>query len=116
MAAYRRGDVVLALVRIDGRGEAKVRPAVVIGQESDDALRVLPTTSRYPADASCISIGLLDFAEGGLDMHEASFVLTASECTVHTSQVRTRKGRLAPEPMEAIIAAIPTVPTRSGTG
>jgi len=116
MAAYRKGDVIQANVRIDGRGEAKVRPVVVIEQEGEETLRVLPMTSRLPADTPHTPIDLLDFVEGGLDMHKISYVLTASDCRVHTSEVRGKKGRLEGEPMETIVAAIPTGPKRSGTG
>ncbi|MDG6256832.1 MAG: type II toxin-antitoxin system PemK/MazF family toxin [Methanomicrobiaceae archaeon] len=116
MAAYREGDVLQAKVRVDGRGDAKVRPVVVIGQEDAATLRVLPVTSRSPVGAPHVPIELVDFVQGGLDFFEASYVLTTSECRVGVREVRGRNGRLAREPLEAIRAALPSPRGRAGKG
>jgi mRNA-degrading endonuclease toxin of MazEF toxin-antitoxin module len=110
MAAYRRGDVVLARLCIDGRGEAKIRPAVVIEQKGNALLSVLPMTSRQPADTPHTPIELFDYLEGGLDFFETSYVLTASEYMIGTAEVIALKGRLAQEPVETICAAIRNQP------
>jgi mRNA-degrading endonuclease toxin of MazEF toxin-antitoxin module len=114
MASYRQGDVLLARVRIEGRDEAKIRPVVVLRQDGNDTLRVLPVTSRHPAGTPHVPLGLYDYATGGLDFFEESYVLTASECTVRIPEVRSRKGKLAREPMEEICASIPKSSKKSG--
>jgi mRNA-degrading endonuclease toxin of MazEF toxin-antitoxin module len=111
MAVYLRGDVVRAEVRIDGRGERKLRPVVVLEQEGDGTLRVLPVTSKRPSGSPNVPLDPRDFREGGLNMHDAGYVLTASECRVHSRGGFERVGTLTEEAMEEIAAALPT--TRS---
>lgn len=111
MAVYRLGDVVRAEVRIDGRGERKLRPVVVLEQEKDGTLLVLPITSKHPAGTPNITLEPCDFREGGLDMHDASYVLTASKCRVYSRGGFERVGTLTAEAAEEIAATLPRTRT-----
>ena len=62
MSHYRPGDVVLAPVRFHRREESvKMRPAVVIEQQTDGRVIVCPVTSRQPDNSPHLSLGLDQF-------------------------------------------------------
>ncbi|QYZ79478.1 type II toxin-antitoxin system PemK/MazF family toxin [Methanofollis formosanus] len=107
MAQYSPGDVVLAPVRF-GRGEGpKVRPAVIVGEEAGGFIEVCPVSSTPPTDAPFVPIDLDDFAHGGLDLFEESYVLTAHLSTLRCREVRGKKGRLNAGIVDRIVGVIP---------
>lgn len=102
MSRYIRGDVVLAWVRIDVKGERKVRPVVVIRTDPDGALLVHPVSCTPSCDIPSIPLGLGDFLQGGLDIHDASYVIAGRPIRVPLTYVAGKKGRLTFEAMDAI--------------
>lgn len=108
MGEYFPGDVVLAPVHMGGvRSVQKNRPAVVIGLCENGTLRVCPVTSKEPADAPFKTLDLLDFAEGGLDLFDESYALTAEVCTIRKAEVVGKKGRLTGDALTAIRSLMP---------
>jgi mRNA interferase MazF len=103
MGRFRTGDVLLAPVRMGRNITRKVRPVVVVGTGEDGVLFVCPVSSRPPSDAPSIPFGLDDFAEGGLDLFEESYILSTHICRVMVSDVIGRKGRLCPGIVDAIL-------------
>jgi mRNA interferase MazF len=69
-------------------------------------LHVCPVSSSEPVDGSCVPLGLHDFAHGGLDLFEESYVLTSSCSRVSAGEVLGKKGRLSDEFMETVIDVI----------
>lgn len=107
MGRYASGDVILAPMRIGGAGEWKVRPAVVIATEEDGSLLVCPVSSKPPSDTPSVPLSIDDFARGGLDLFQESYVLTAYPFTVRPAGVVAKKGSLLPETVAAIRGAVP---------
>lgn len=107
MGTYFRGDVILASVPFDERQGAKTRPAVVVAARENGELVVCPVSSRPPADAPCVPIGLDDFCDGGLDLFSESYVLTAKTAVIPAGAVIAKKGRLAPDSLDTIGAQVP---------
>jgi len=98
------GDVVLASGLFPG--DRKVRPAVVISAEDPKTIVVCPVSSKQPSDAAWVTVDLHDFAEGGLDFFEESYINLGHRCRIRrTAIVGKRKGRLSGE-MIRIIASI----------
>jgi mRNA interferase MazF len=102
MGQYVRGDVILALVPVDDSGNAKTRPAVVIGTGENRELFICPVSSKPPSDAPSVPIGLDDFAEGGLDLFCESYVMTSRVSTIRSGDVTGKRGRLTRESIAAI--------------
>lgn len=94
MGEYFVGDVVLAPVLFDGSGNVKRRPAIVVARESDGRLRVCPVTSRASPDLPSVPLGIGDFATGGLDLFEESYVLPSYLATIRSADVVGKKGRV----------------------
>jgi mRNA interferase MazF len=92
-----RGDVVLAHVRIDANSGAKVRPCVIVSVAGTSSLTVCPISSRPPGDAFSVPVTLDDFASGGLDLFEDSYLLTTRMCRIGTREIIGKKGRLLDE-------------------
>ncbi|NYT16641.1 MAG: type II toxin-antitoxin system PemK/MazF family toxin [Methanomicrobiales archaeon] len=103
MAHFRTGDVLLAPVQMGRHITPKVRPVVVVGTGEDGVLFVCPVSSRPPSDAPAIPLGLDDFAEGGLDLFEESYILSTHICRVAVSDVIGKKGRLRPGMVDGIL-------------
>ena len=90
------GDVVLASGLFPG--DRKVRPAVVVSGEDAAAIIVCPVSSKQPLDAAWVTVDLHDFAEGGLDFFNESYVNLGHRCRIRPSAiVGKRKGRLSGE-------------------
>jgi mRNA interferase MazF len=102
MSQYFRGDVVLISLQLQGKGERKVRPAVVVRAGDRGELVVSPVSSRPPFDEPSEPLALDDFSEGGLDIFGESYVITAGFCRVHTWDVIGKKGKLREEAMERL--------------
>ncbi len=99
------GDVVLASGLF--HGDRKVRPAVVISGEDPKTIIVCPVSSKQPSDAAWVTVDLHDFAEGGLDFFEESYVNLAHRCRIRRSAiVGKRKGRLSREMTLAICRSV----------
>jgi len=96
MGHFRTGDVLLVPVRMGRNIMPKVRPVVVVGTGEDGVLFVCPVSHRPPSDTPSIPLGLDDFAEGGLDLFEESYILSTHICRVAVSDVIGKKGRLRP--------------------
>jgi len=107
MGQYVQGDVILALLSIDEKNPAKIRPAIVVKAGADGGVRVCPVSSKPPIDAPCIPISLGDFSEGGLDMFGESYVMFSRVRTLRTGDVIGKKGRLTQESLAEIVAGIP---------
>lgn len=97
MACYLPGDVVLARMRVAGRGGIKVRPAVVIAAGEDGSYTVCPVSSRPPRDSPSLPLGLDDFASGGLDLFSESYVLLGHPAVIRSADIAGLRGRLGPE-------------------
>jgi mRNA interferase MazF len=104
MGEYFRGDVILAPIQLGNRSRPKGRPALVLAVQKNTMLHVCPISSQEPYDAPFTSISLHDFANGGLDMFDDSFVLTSYLCNVRTTDVIGKKGRLKDETLEVIVS------------
>lgn len=102
MGQYARGDVVLASVSIDDRICAKVRPAIVVGIQKNGDVVVCPVSSRPPFDTPGIPISLDDFAEGGLDLFNESYVMTSRVRTIRRRDLIGKKGRLTSQAITEI--------------
>jgi len=107
MGSYVRGDVILAPVPFEERRGAKTRPAVVVMARGNGDVCVCPVSSRPPAGAPRVPIGLEDFCEGGLDLFSESFVLTAKVTVLRAGDVIAKKGRLAADAIDAISTQVP---------
>jgi mRNA interferase MazF len=107
MGQYVRGDVILALLSIDEKNPAKIRPAIVVQTGTDGGIRVCPVSSKPPTDAPCIPITLRDFSEGGLDLFGESYVIFSRIRTLRSGDVIGKKGRLTQESLTEITAGIP---------
>jgi mRNA interferase MazF len=94
MGRYVRGDVVLAPIRLGAMPNSKPRPAVVIAVGDDGGLLVCPVSSRERSGMSCLPLALDDFASGGLDLFEESYVITSVVLGISPSAVLAKKGRL----------------------
>ncbi|MDO8872641.1 MAG: type II toxin-antitoxin system PemK/MazF family toxin [Methanoregula sp.] len=113
MGCYLRGDVILAPVAFEERGGAKTRPAIVISAAENGDVQICPVSSRPPTDAPCIPISLNDFSEGGLDLFEESYILTARIRTIRSGEVVGKRGRLTQECVALIIAQTPNQKTKN---
>jgi mRNA interferase MazF len=109
MGQYVRGDVILALLSIDEKSPAKIRPAIVVQAGADGGLQVCPVSSKPPTDAPCIPISLGDFSEGGLDLFGESYVMFSRVRTLRSGDVIGKKGRLTQESLAEIAAGIPNL-------
>ena len=107
MGCFSPGDVVIARVPFAGSHGAKVRPAVVIGVERGNILRVVAVSSRPAGDAPCISISLDDFSSGGLDMFEESYALLSPVHSIPLSRVAGKKGSLSRAFLQELFLRIP---------
>lgn len=103
MGHFRTGDVLLVPVRLGRSIVPKVRPVVVVGAGENGVLFVCPVSSRPPSDTPSIPLRLDDFAEGGLDLFEESYILSTHICRVTVSEVIGRKGRLRPGIVDGIL-------------
>jgi mRNA interferase MazF len=106
MGQYVKGDVLLASVALDDRTLPKTRPVVVIRTEESGKINVLPVSSRPPSDAPCLPLSLSDFASGGLDLFEESYIMTSRVVVIRSSGVIGKKGRLRGETLAAITGQI----------
>jgi mRNA interferase MazF len=97
MGEYFIGDVILAPIRFGGRGSVKNRPAVVVAREDGGLLQVCPVTSTPSPDLPSIPLDLDDFAAGGLDLFEESYVLPSYLSTIRSADVIGKKGRVNEE-------------------
>ncbi|EHQ34983.1 type II toxin-antitoxin system PemK/MazF family toxin [Methanoplanus limicola] len=105
MPAYRKGDVVLATVGMNGRWPDKVRPAVIIRDSGGKDVELCPVTSRIPNSGNFIPVELYDFESGGLDMFSESYILLSEKRTIKKREIVCRKGRLSKEFILEITAA-----------
>lgn len=116
MGRYASGDVLLAVVRIGGGGERKVRPIVVVSPGESGSLFICPVSSNPSTDGISIPLSLDDFARGGLDLFTESYALAAHADTIRTADVVAKKGTLLPEALAAIREAVPGVQEKRGRG
>lgn len=107
MGKYLPGDVLLASVALDDRTLPKTRPVVVIRTAEPEKIHVLPVSSKPPSDAPCLPLSIDDFASGGLDLFEESYILTARVVVIRINGVIGKKGRLRGESLAAITRQIP---------
>jgi mRNA interferase MazF len=106
MVQYARGDVVLASISIDDRSSAKIRPAIVIETGENGEVIVCPVSSRPPFDAPGVPISLDDFAEGGLDLFNESYVMTSRIRTIRNRDLIGKKGRLTSQVITEIAVLV----------
>lgn len=100
MGSYAAGDVVLAPIRFPDGGQ-KIRPAVVVAVREDGSLIACPVSSKPPSDMPSMPLSLPDFARGGLDLLDESYVL-ARPCTLRSPEVVAKKGRLTAGALAAV--------------
>jgi mRNA interferase MazF len=103
MGSYNAGDVLLVAVRMRRNAASKVRPVMVVDTVDNGALLVCPISSRPPDGAPAFPIGLGDFAAGGLDLFEESYLLPFHICQISAREVIGKKGRLSPGVVEGIL-------------
>lgn len=107
MGQYQKGDVLLAPVRCGRFSDAKIRPVVVIESRADGILLVCPVTGSMPDDMSVsVTLDLDDFAKGGLDMFDESYILVSNPATIRKSDVIGKKGRLTDGFMDEIMSGL----------
>lgn len=104
MGRFRTGDVLLAKVAIGNVTPMKLRPAVVVGIQNDGLLRICPFSSQPPSDSESLEVDIYDFAEGGLDLFDASYVLTAETSSLSPGNVIAKKGHLHRDVCEKIVS------------
>lgn len=102
MSRYRKGDVILANVRIGDKGSTKTRPAVVVGSATGGDILIYPVSHTPSWDQPSVPLSLTDFLEGGLDIMDESYVLTGQSLKICSSAVIAKKGRLSGEIMETL--------------
>jgi len=102
MSTYKKRDVVLAPFSFYPGDQPKVRPAIVLSEESGDLL-LAPCSRRLPESLSAITIDLDDFEEGGLELFEESVVLVAHLTKMPKRKVISKKGRLTKEAFTKIV-------------
>jgi len=102
MSSYRQRDVVLAPFSFYPGDAPKVRPAIVLSEESGDLL-LAPCSRRLPESLSAITIDLDDFEMGGLELFEESVVLVAHQAKIPKRRIISKKGRLTREAFERIM-------------
>lgn len=102
MSRYRKGDVILAKVRIGDKGSAKIRPAVVMESAPGGDLLIYPVSHTPSWDQPSVPLTLTDFLEGGLDIMDESYVITGQSLKICTSAAIAKKGRLSGEIMETL--------------
>jgi hypothetical protein len=107
MGHYIKGDVVIAPVAFKERSGIKTRPAVVIATGQTHEVYLCPVSSKPPTDAPCVPISLDDFAEGGLDLFEESYVLTSRVRLIRSGEVIGKRGRLTEESISSILIRVP---------
>jgi mRNA interferase MazF len=107
MGHYIKGDVVIAPVAFEERSGIKTRPAVVIATGQTHEVYLCPVSSKPPTDAPCVPISLDDFAEGGLDLFEESYVLTSRVRLIRSGEVIGKRGRLTEESISSILIRVP---------
>ncbi len=107
MGQYVKGDVLLVSVALDGRGQRKTRPSVVIGTEEPDRIHACPVSSKPPSDAPSLPISIDEFSQGGLDLFGESYVMTSRVLTLQSADVIGKKGRLTPEALAEIAGRVP---------
>ncbi|RXE56072.1 PemK-like protein [Methanoculleus taiwanensis] len=106
MGQFSPGDVILASLRLGGAETKKTRPAVVITASSDGSLVVCPISSRASPDGSSVPLSLDDFARGGLDMFEESYILTAHRIVIRRNAVIAKKGKVTDEVSAAVASLV----------
>lgn len=102
MSRYRKGDVILAKIRIGDKGSAKIRPAVVMDSAPGGGLLIYPVSHTPSWDQRCVPLSLADFLEGGLDIMDESYVLTGQSLKIFASAAIAKKGRLSGEIMDTL--------------
>jgi mRNA interferase MazF len=107
MGQYLPGDVLLAPVALDSRSPAKTRPVIVIGTSGDGKVQVCPVSSKPPTDAPCMPLTIDDFATGGLDLFEESYIMTSRVVSLRSGQVIGKRGRLTPDSLAEISGRVP---------
>ncbi|HWS21065.1 MAG TPA: type II toxin-antitoxin system PemK/MazF family toxin [Methanoregula sp.] len=107
MGHYIRGDVVIAPVAFNERSGAKTRPAVVIATGRTQEVYLCPVSSKPPSDASCVSISLDDFSQGGLDLFGESYVLTSRVLVIRSGEVIGKRGHLTEESFTSVMQRVP---------
>jgi mRNA-degrading endonuclease toxin of MazEF toxin-antitoxin module len=109
MGQYGKGDVLLASVALDERTPPKTRPVVVIRTKEPGGLHICPVTSKPPTDTPGLPLSIDDFASGGLDLFDESYVMTSRVLTIRSSDVIGKKGRLTQESLMEITGQVPGV-------
>lgn len=112
MGHFVRGDVIIAQVPCFGRSGAKLRPAVVIGNNRYQELLVVPVSSQPSTDSPSVPLSLDDFLDGGLDMFKESYILISHVSTIHPRDVVGKRGRLTSDYIDLVSRV---VPGRSGS-
>ena len=107
MSRYLPGDVVLVSIAIDTRAGAKIRPAVVVRSRGNGTVEICPVSSQPPSDSASTSLSIDDFAQGGLDLFSASYVMTGRVFAIRNVDVIGKRGRLVPEYLRTILEEIP---------
>jgi len=106
MGNFVRGDVIIAQVPCFGKTGAKLRPAVVVGNDRNNNLLVVPVSSQPSTDSPSLPLSLDDFLEGGLDMFSESYALISHASTIHPRNVIGKRGRLTRECIDQITARV----------
>jgi mRNA interferase MazF len=63
---------------------------------------VCPVSSKFPSDAPFIPLSPRDFLEGGLDICDESYVLTAMSFQIQPGEIIGKKGRVDAGVLESV--------------
>jgi len=104
MGRFVKGDVVVALFPFSDLSRAKRRPAVVVATLTGDDVLLCQITSKAITDTYAISVGVDDFAHGGL--HQPSNIRPNRLLTAEGKIILYRAGALTSEKIREVTTKI----------
>ncbi len=104
MERFVKGDVVIVPFPFSDLSKAKRRPALVVTAFEGDDLLLCQITSQAVRDDNAVPLAESDFASGGLP--RPSHARPNRLFTADHRLILYRAGHLAPQKVEAVIAAI----------
>jgi len=104
MTAYSQGEVVIVPFPFSDLSDQKLRPALVLLDQSGSDLVLCQITSQAAGDSLAISLGNHDFAQGSLRLE--SKIRPDKLFTFQRTMVRYRCGKLNPNKTKEVVASL----------